>query len=129
MVDKDRLDDPHVKTNLLLQVRIMFSGHSEFGRNPFSTFWIPCFPVIFFITTLFFVVAQAHFSQLELPISDYVTDLKSVLDQSIRVMQAMIDICANSGWLFSAITCMNLLQMVMQVPFKSFISLLFIYFL
>ncbi|KAL5815738.1 hypothetical protein ACOSQ4_026379 [Xanthoceras sorbifolium] len=75
MVDKNRLDDPHVKTNLLF---------------------------------------QAHFSQLELPISDYVTDLKSVLDQSIRIIQAMIDVCANSGWLASSIICMHLLQMVMQ---------------
>lgn len=75
MVDNNRLDDPHVKANLLF---------------------------------------QAHFSQLELPISDYVTDLKSVLDQSIRIIQAMIDICANSGWLSSTITCMHLLQMVMQ---------------
>ncbi|XP_055829264.1 DExH-box ATP-dependent RNA helicase DExH14 [Solanum dulcamara] len=74
-VDHNRLDDPHVKTNLLF---------------------------------------QAHFSQSELPISDYVTDLKSVLDQSIRIIQAMIDICANSGWLSSTITCMHLLQMVMQ---------------
>ncbi|OWM65237.1 hypothetical protein CDL15_Pgr008827 [Punica granatum] len=74
-VDKNRLDDPHVKANLLF---------------------------------------QAHFSQLELPISDYVTDLKSVLDQSIRIIQAMIDICANSGWLASSITCMQLLQMIMQ---------------
>ncbi|KAK7411347.1 hypothetical protein VNO78_02780 [Psophocarpus tetragonolobus] len=74
-VDKNRLDDPHIKAILLF---------------------------------------QAHFSQLELPISDYVTDLKSVLDQSIRVIQAMIDICANSGWLSSSITCMRLLQMVMQ---------------
>ncbi|XP_076881517.1 DExH-box ATP-dependent RNA helicase DExH14-like [Bidens hawaiensis] len=74
-VDKNRLDDPHVKTNLLF---------------------------------------QAHFSQVELPISDYYTDLKSVLDQSIRIIQAMIDVCANSGWLSSSITCMHLLQMVMQ---------------
>ncbi|XP_075100776.1 DExH-box ATP-dependent RNA helicase DExH14 [Nicotiana tabacum] len=74
-VDHSRLDDPHVKANLLF---------------------------------------QAHFSQSELPISDYVTDLKSVLDQSIRIIQAMIDICANSGWLSSTITCMHLLQMVMQ---------------
>ncbi|KAL0692216.1 hypothetical protein Bca4012_059396 [Brassica carinata] len=58
---------------------------------------------------------QAHFSQLALPISDYNTDLKSVLDQSIRILQAMIDICANSGWLTSSLTCMRLLQMVMQV--------------
>ncbi|KAG8652394.1 hypothetical protein MANES_06G085400v8 [Manihot esculenta] len=75
MVNKNQLDDPHVKANLLF---------------------------------------QAHFSQLELPISDYVTDLKSVLDQSIRIIQAMIDICANSGWLSSSLTCMRLLQMVMQ---------------
>ncbi|GMJ00040.1 hypothetical protein like AT5G61140 [Hibiscus trionum] len=75
MVDQNRLDDPHVKANLLF---------------------------------------QAHFSQLDLPISDYVTDLKSVLDQSIRIIQAMIDICANSGWLTSSISCMHLLQMVMQ---------------
>lgn len=58
---------------------------------------------------------QAHFSQLALPITDYNTDLKSVLDQSIRILQAMIDICANSGWLTSSLTCMRLLQMVMQV--------------
>ncbi|XVF54413.1 hypothetical protein PTKIN_Ptkin05aG0178400 [Pterospermum kingtungense] len=75
MVDQNRLDDPHVKANLLF---------------------------------------QAHFSQLDLPISDYVTDLKSVLDQSIRIIQAMIDICANSGWLTSSMACMHLLQMVMQ---------------
>ncbi|CAN0876921.1 DExH-box ATP-dependent RNA helicase DExH14 [Linum grandiflorum] len=75
MVDKNNLDDPHVKANLLL---------------------------------------QAHFSQLDLPISDYITDLKSVLDQSIRIMQAMIDVCANSGWLSSSMNCMHLMQMVMQ---------------
>lgn len=63
-------------------------------------------------------VLQAHFSQLELPISDYITDLKSVLDQSIRIIQAMIDICANSGWLSTSITCMHLLQMIMQVLFS-----------
>ncbi|KAL7114962.1 hypothetical protein ACP275_04G154200 [Erythranthe tilingii] len=75
MVDKNLLDDPHVKANLLF---------------------------------------QAHFSRVELPVTDYVTDLKSVLDQSIRIIQAMIDLCANSGWLSSMITCMHLLQMVMQ---------------
>ncbi|KAL9254447.1 DExH-box ATP-dependent RNA helicase DExH14-like protein [Drosera capensis] len=74
-VDKNRLDDPHTKANLLF---------------------------------------QAHFSQVEMPISDYITDLKSVLDQSIRIIQAMIDVCANSGWLSSTVSCMRLLQMIMQ---------------
>jgi activating signal cointegrator complex subunit 3 len=31
-------------------------------------------------------VLRAHFSKAELPISDYVTNLKSVLDQSIRII-------------------------------------------
>ena len=75
-----------------------------------TNFFFSCY----FLSHYFFII-QAHFSQLELPISDYVTDLKSVLDQSIRIIQAMIDICANSGWLSSSITCMHLLQMVMQV--------------
>lgn len=38
----------------------------------------------------------------------------------------MIDICANSGWLLSSITCMHLLQMVMQVSLPlTRVSLLF----
>lgn len=80
-----------------------------------SFYWTFPFPNSFIYLPYIFFGRQAHFSQLELPISDYVTDLKSVLDQSIRIIQAMIDICANSGWLSSAITCMRLLQMIMQV--------------
>ena len=30
---------------------------------------------------------QAHFSRIQLPMSDYYTDLKSVLDQAIRILQ------------------------------------------
>ncbi|CAM6105785.1 unnamed protein product [Calypogeia fissa] len=74
-IDKRLLDNPHVKTNLLL---------------------------------------QAHFTRLDLPISDYVTDTKSVLDQSIRILQAMVDVAANRGWLQTALSTMHLLQMVMQ---------------
>ena len=33
------------------------------------------------------LLLQAHFSRLPLPISDYVTDQKSVLDQAIRILQ------------------------------------------
>lgn len=68
---------------------------------------------------MYHIGMQAHFSRVELPITDYVTDLKSVLDQSIRIIQAMIDLCANSGWLSSTITCMHLLQMVMQVIYRA----------
>lgn len=34
-----------------------------------------------------FLLLQSHFSRLQLPSSDYYTDLKSVLDQSIRILQ------------------------------------------
>jgi activating signal cointegrator complex subunit 3 len=44
--------------------------------------------------------------------SDYVTDLKSVLDQALRVLQAMVDIAADAGWLYSALGAMHLTQMV-----------------
>ncbi|EFJ17506.1 hypothetical protein SELMODRAFT_420891 [Selaginella moellendorffii] len=57
---------------------------------------------------------EAHFPPLELPISDYVTDTKSVLDQSIRILQAMVDAAANGGWLRTTIRTVQLLQMIMQ---------------
>jgi activating signal cointegrator complex subunit 3 len=33
------------------------------------------------------LLLQAHFSELALPISDYITDTKSVLDQAVRILQ------------------------------------------
>lgn len=60
------------------------------------------------------LLLQAHFMQVDLPISDYVTDTKSVLDQSIRITQAIIDVAANGGWLRTALNAMHLLQMTVQ---------------
>ncbi|XP_071445378.1 activating signal cointegrator 1 complex subunit 3 [Hetaerina americana] len=57
---------------------------------------------------------QAHFSRLVLPCADYYTDLKSVLDQAIRILQAMIDVCAENGWLPVTLRSIQLMQMVMQ---------------
>ncbi|CAL7941276.1 unnamed protein product [Xylocopa violacea] len=61
-----------------------------------------------------FLLLQAHFSRLPLPCVDYITDLKSVLDQSIRIIQAMVDTVAENGWLSSTLTIINLLQMIIQ---------------
>jgi activating signal cointegrator complex subunit 3 len=33
------------------------------------------------------LLLQMHFSRLPMPISDYETDLKSVLDQAVRILQ------------------------------------------
>ncbi|GBG84220.1 hypothetical protein CBR_g38192 [Chara braunii] len=74
-VDPRTFDDPHTKTNLLL---------------------------------------QAHFSRLTLPVSDYITDTKSVLDQCMRILQAMVDVAANGGWMQTVFNTLHLLQMAVQ---------------
>jgi activating signal cointegrator complex subunit 3 len=70
------------------------------------------------------LLLQAHCSRLELPITDYITDTRSVLDQAIRIVQAMIDVCADAGWLFSTLNCMSLIQMIVQARWTSDSSLL-----
>lgn len=60
------------------------------------------------------ILLQAHFSHLKMPCSDYITDLKSVLDQSIRILQAMIDISAETGYLVLCLRLIQLMQMVIQ---------------
>lgn len=60
------------------------------------------------------ILLQAHFSRLKMPCSDYITDLKSVLDQSIRILQAMIDISADSGYLVMCLQLVQLMQMIIQ---------------
>ncbi|KYQ56449.1 Activating signal cointegrator 1 complex subunit 3 [Trachymyrmex zeteki] len=61
-----------------------------------------------------FLLLQAHFSRLPLPCTDYITDLKSVLDQAIRIIQAMIDTVAERGWLTSTLRITQLFQMIVQ---------------
>jgi antiviral helicase SLH1 len=59
-----------------------------------------------------FLLLQAHFSRIDLPISDYVGDLNSVLDQSIRIVQASIDVLTELGYLSSCVKMINLLQAI-----------------
>lgn len=61
---------------------------------------------------------QAHFSHLPLPNADFLTDTKSVLDQCIRVIQAMVDICAEQGWLTTTLTLQQLLQCIIQARWQ-----------
>jgi activating signal cointegrator complex subunit 3 len=74
-LDPRRVDDPHIKTNILL---------------------------------------QARFSRLPLPITDYYSDTKSVLDQAIRILHALIDTAADQGFLLPSLKTMNLMQMMVQ---------------
>ena len=59
-----------------------------------------------------FLLLQAHFSRVDLPISDYVGDQTSVLDQSIRIIQASVDLLTELGYLQSCKMMMCLLQCV-----------------
>ncbi|CAG8523268.1 12523_t:CDS:10 [Ambispora gerdemannii] len=61
-----------------------------------------------------FLLIQAHFTRAQLPISDYFTDTLSVLDQSIRVLQAMIDVAAEQGMLTTSLHIMNIVQSIKQ---------------
>uniref|UniRef100_A0A7S1KV15 RNA helicase n=1 Tax=Percolomonas cosmopolitus TaxID=63605 RepID=A0A7S1KV15_9EUKA len=61
-----------------------------------------------------YLLLQAHFSRIDLPISDYITDLKSVLDQTIRVCQAFIDVAAEKGDLSAILNMIHIQQMIMQ---------------
>ncbi|KAF2268062.1 Sec63-domain-containing protein [Lojkania enalia] len=59
-----------------------------------------------------FLLLQAHFSRIDLPISDYVGDLNSVLDQSIRIVQASIDVLTELGFLSSCEMMITLLECI-----------------
>ena len=59
-----------------------------------------------------FLLLQAYMSRVDLPISDYVGDQTSVLDQGIRVIQASIDIMAELGYLSACRMFMTLLQCI-----------------
>ena len=103
-VDVRTADDPHTKTNLLLQVR----GDRGKGRGKHFAARLPVYvhstddphtktnlllPSPRLCTCLCppphlcGSPPQAHMSRERLPISDYITDTKSVLDNSLRVLQ------------------------------------------
>ena len=60
------------------------------------------------------LLLQSHFSRLTLPSADYLTDTKSVMDQAPRVLQAMVDVVAESGWLAATLQALALLQCLVQ---------------
>jgi antiviral helicase SLH1 len=59
-----------------------------------------------------FLLLQAHMSRIDLPITDYVGDQTSVLDQAIRIIQASVDVLTELGMLSSCLQMMTLLQCI-----------------
>ncbi|GBP16148.1 Activating signal cointegrator 1 complex subunit 3 [Eumeta japonica] len=61
-----------------------------------------------------FLLLQAHLTRVQLPNTDYLTDTKSVLDQTIRIIQAMIDTASENGWLSVSLYCQLMIQCIVQ---------------
>ena len=57
-----------------------------------------------------FLLLQGFFFGIKLPMSDYITDTKSVMDQAMRISNAMVDVAAYSSNLNGALTAIELLQ-------------------
>ena len=66
-----------------------------------------------------FLLLQAFFSRIKLPISDYIGDQNSVLDQSIRIIQASIDVLTELGYLSSCTMMITLLQCIKSARWPS----------
>ncbi|RPA71984.1 Sec63-domain-containing protein [Ascobolus immersus RN42] len=61
-----------------------------------------------------YILIQAFFQGMTFPVSDYLTDQYSVLDQAIRIIQAAIDVLTELGYFSSVMTMINLLQALKQ---------------
>eukprot|EP01137_Pigoraptor_chileana_P014178 Opistho-2@4958 len=60
------------------------------------------------------LLMQAHMARAALPVTDYNADTKSALEQSARVVNAMVDVCAEEGVLAAALADMRLAQALVQ---------------
>ncbi|KAJ6262851.1 hypothetical protein Dda_1408 [Drechslerella dactyloides] len=61
-----------------------------------------------------YLLLQAHMARAELPITDYNQDQITVLDQSIRILQASIDVMAELGIMSNCLMMISLMQCVKQ---------------
>jgi len=60
------------------------------------------------------VLLQCHLSRMELPSPELRCDQVKVLQDSIRLLQAIVDVISSNGWLKPALAAMETSQMVVQ---------------
>ncbi|CAG8485235.1 8101_t:CDS:10 [Diversispora eburnea] len=70
-----------------------------------------------------FLLLQARLGRIKLPIADYVTDTMSVLDQAIRILQAMIEFTVEQKMLTTSLNIMSLVQCIKQARYPNDSSL------
>ncbi|ODQ80809.1 hypothetical protein BABINDRAFT_127355 [Babjeviella inositovora NRRL Y-12698] len=61
-----------------------------------------------------FLLLQAFMSRVDLPIADYSQDTVSLLDQSLRILQAYVDAAAELGYLATVLVFVKMMQCVKQ---------------
>ena len=64
---------------------------------------------------------QAYFFRAKLPITDYINDTKTVLDQAPRVLNALLDMAVEEGHLDVVLALTILAKMIIQVLKVTFI--------
>lgn len=60
------------------------------------------------------LLLQAYMKRVQLPIVDYVTDTRSVMEQAIRIVAAMLDVASDCGWVKTVRVCISILQSLTQ---------------
>lgn len=60
------------------------------------------------------LLLQAYMKRAQLPIVDYATDTRSVMEQAIRIVTAMLDVASDCGWVKTVRACISLLQSLTQ---------------
>ncbi|CCD23111.1 RNA helicase NDAI_0B00770 [Naumovozyma dairenensis CBS 421] len=61
-----------------------------------------------------FLLLQAYLSRADLPIADYIQDTVSVLEQSLRILQAYIDVASELGYFETVLTMIKVMQCIKQ---------------
>lgn len=74
------------------------------------------------------LLLQAHFCHAPLPIADYLTDTKSVLDQALRILQVSVNTVLNTHALIKcplslfSRQCQDCVLVIVDVWLSSFLS-------
>ncbi|ORX42129.1 Sec63-domain-containing protein [Piromyces finnis] len=62
-----------------------------------------------------FILLEAYLSRIkDFPCTDFETDIKAILDNAIRILQAMLEVVATQGFLQTSFGVMNIIQCLKQ---------------
>ncbi|SMN22397.1 similar to Saccharomyces cerevisiae YGR271W SLH1 Putative RNA helicase related to Ski2p, involved in translation inhibition of non-poly(A) mRNAs [Maudiozyma saulgeensis] len=92
--------------NVEMSARLRYSVESTFNGEYELPMWDPHVKA--------FLLLQAHMSRVDLPIADYIQDTVSVLDQSLRILQAFIDVASELGYFQTVLTMIKAMQCIKQ---------------